>query len=67
MKFDKVTIEHIHLAIKDFEDKGFPEGFKQSAYFDVNLNGSLYPPKPIMAYANFHAIDEEGFEFIKII
>jgi 5-methylcytosine-specific restriction endonuclease McrBC GTP-binding regulatory subunit McrB len=59
MKFDKVEIEHINLAIKDFKEKGFPDGFKQSAYFNVKIGGTLYPPKPIMAYANFYATDEE--------
>ena len=28
MKFDKVQIELINLAIKDFKEKGFPEGFR---------------------------------------
>ncbi len=59
MKFDKVEIEHINLAIKDFNEKGLPEGFKQSAYFDVEIEDALYPPKPIMAYANFHATGEK--------
>jgi 5-methylcytosine-specific restriction endonuclease McrBC GTP-binding regulatory subunit McrB len=59
MKFDKVSTEHINLAIKDFKEKGFPEGFKQSAYFDIEIEGELYPPKPIMAYANYHATGEE--------
>ena len=30
MKFDKVNLEHINLGVKDFNEKGFPEGFKQS-------------------------------------
>ncbi|WP_415374227.1 hypothetical protein [Patiriisocius sp. Uisw_017] len=34
MKFDKVNLEHINLAINDFKEKGFPEGFKQSAYLE---------------------------------
>lgn len=59
MKFDKVEIEHINLALKDFKDKGFPEGFRASAYFDIEIEGELYPPKPIMAYANFHTTAEE--------
>ena len=37
MKFDKVQIELINLAIKDFKEKGFPEGFKASAYFDIEI------------------------------
>ncbi len=55
MKFDKVSTEHINLAIKDFKEKGYPDGFKASAYFDIEIKGELYPPKPIMAYANYHA------------
>ncbi|MFT4802734.1 MAG: 5-methylcytosine-specific restriction protein B, partial [Flavobacteriaceae bacterium] len=58
MKFDKVKIEHVNLAIKDFKEKGFSSGFKASAYFDVELEGTLYPPKPVMAYANYHATGE---------
>jgi 5-methylcytosine-specific restriction protein B len=59
MKFSKVQIEHIDIAIKDSEVKGYPEGFKQSAYFDVLINDVKYPPKPIMAYANYHATGEK--------
>lgn len=59
MKFDKVKIEHITLALQDFKEKGLPEGFKASAYFDVEIEGQLYPPKPIMAYAKFHATGEK--------
>ena len=59
MKFDKVNIEHITLALQDFKKKGLPFGFKSSAYFDVEIEGELYPPKPIMAYANYHATGEE--------
>ena len=59
MKFDKIQIQHVTLAIQDFKEKGFPVGFKSSAYFDVEIEGELYPPKPIMAYANYHATGEE--------
>ena len=59
MRFDKVKIEHIALAVKDFKAKGFPEGFKGSTFFDIEIEGELYPPKPIMAYANYHATGEE--------
>jgi len=59
MKFEKVKIEHVNLAIQDFMEKGLPTGFKASAYFDVEIDGELYPPKPIMAYANYHATGEE--------
>ena len=60
MKFDKVLIEHINLALQDFKEKSIPVGFKASAYFDIEIEGELYPPKPIMAYANYHATGEES-------
>ena len=59
MKFDKILNKHINLATQDFKDKGLPFGFKPSAYFDVEIDGELYSPKPIMAYANYHATGEE--------
>ena len=59
MRFDKVKIEQIALAVEDFKAKGFPEGFKGSAFFDIKIDGELFPPKPIMAYANYHATGEE--------
>ena len=43
MKFDKVQIEHITPAIEDFNSKGLPKGFKVSAYFDIEIDGGLYP------------------------
>lgn len=59
MKFDKVNIEHITLGVNNFNEKDIPEGFGPSNYFDVEIDGVLYPPKPIMAYANYHATGEE--------
>jgi len=47
MKFDKVEIEHINLTIKDFKDKGFPDVFKASAYFDIEVEVVLYPPNNV--------------------
>ena len=55
MLFEKVKKEHILQAIKDFEEKGFPTGFKASSTYDVVFEGKNYPPKAIMVYANFHA------------
>ncbi|APY01376.1 MrcB family domain-containing protein [Lacinutrix venerupis] len=55
MLFDKVTLENLKSAIKDYNTKGTPEGFSTSKYYDVKINGKLYPPKPIMAIANFYA------------
>ncbi len=59
MKFDKVSLEHINKAIMDFNVNGIPDGFGASNYFDVEIDGSLYPPKVIMAYANFYATGEK--------
>ena len=59
MKFDQVLLKHITLALQDLKEKGLPIGFKASAYFDIEIDGELYPPKPIMAYANYHATGEE--------
>ncbi|GAL00787.1 hypothetical protein JCM19314_1824 [Nonlabens ulvanivorans] len=55
MEFDKVTAQHIKQGIKDYEEKGFPKGFGPSSTYDVLYEGKLYPPKAIMAYANYHA------------
>jgi len=42
MKFDKIQRQHITLALHDFKEKGLPDGFKASAYFDVEIDGELY-------------------------
>ena len=55
MLFEKVKKEHIIQGIKDFEEKGLPNGFGASSTYDLVYNGIHYPPKAIMAYANFHA------------
>jgi len=55
MLFSTVTPENIKSAIKDFNQKGIPEGFNSSKYYDVKIDGILYPPKPIMAIANYYA------------
>tara|TARA_R110002050_G_scaffold204522_4_gene340198 strand:+ start:126841 stop:130008 length:3168 start_codon:yes stop_codon:yes gene_type:complete len=55
MDFDKVTALHIQQAIEDFEENGLPNGFGPSSTYDVLYNGKKYPPKAIMAYANYHA------------
>ena len=59
MKFEKIQIENVILALQDFKKNGLPVGFKASTYFDVEIEGELYPPKPIMAYANYNATGEE--------
>ncbi|TBV25684.1 hypothetical protein DMZ43_12165 [Meridianimaribacter sp. CL38] len=55
MEFDSVTREHIIQGIKDFEEKGYPNEFGPSSTYDIVHEGKAYPPKAIMAYANFHA------------
>ncbi|RED42623.1 dynein-related subfamily AAA family protein [Winogradskyella eximia] len=55
MLFDKVKKEHILQGLKDFEEKGYPDGFGPSSTYDVVFEGKTYPPKAIMVYANYHA------------
>jgi hypothetical protein len=55
MLFEKVTKEHIIQGIKDFEAKGYPDGFGPSSTYDVAYEGKHYPPPSIMAYAYYHA------------
>jgi hypothetical protein len=55
MLFEKVNKEHIIQGVKDFEEKGLPNEFGQSSTYDLVFENKKYPPKAIMAYANFHA------------
>ncbi|PWK18559.1 EVE domain-containing protein [Xanthomarina spongicola] len=55
MIFDRVKKEHILHAIKDFEEKGYPKEFGPSSTYDLVYESKHYPPKAIMAYANYHA------------
>ena len=55
MLFEKVNKEHILQGIKDFEEKGLPKEFGASSTYDLAFKDKKYPPKAIMAYANFHA------------
>jgi hypothetical protein len=55
MEFEKVERQHILQGIKDFEEKGLPNEFGPSSTYDLVYEGEKYPPKAIMAYANFHA------------
>ncbi|MFC5194807.1 AAA family ATPase [Bizionia hallyeonensis] len=59
MLFNQVTKDHILQAIKDFEDKGFPNEFGPSSTYDLVYEGKKYPPKAIMAYANYYAEGRE--------
>ena len=55
MLFEKVTKENVLHGIKDYETKGFPQGFGPSSTYDLVYESEKYPPKAIMAYANFHS------------
>lgn len=58
--FSNVTKEHLARAIEDFKIKGAPTGLGPSKYYDVKIGDTLYPPKPIMAYANYYATGKES-------
>lgn len=55
MLFSEVTIENIKQAVNDINKEGIPNGFSNSKYYDVKIDGALYPPKPVMAIANYYA------------
>ena len=59
MEFEKVRKEHILKAIKDYQEKGLPKGFGPSSTYDIYYKDESYPPKAIMAYANYHATGEK--------
>tara|TARA_R110000764_G_scaffold28092_1_gene66117 strand:- start:163 stop:3522 length:3360 start_codon:yes stop_codon:yes gene_type:complete len=65
MMFDKVTKDHIIQGIKDFEVKGLPKGFGPSSTYDLIFEGKTYPPKAVMAYANYHAIGRKIENYFK--
>ena len=65
MLFDKVKEEHILKGIEDFEEKGFPEGFRPSSTYDLIHDGKTFPPKAVMAYANFHAVGRKIERYFK--
>ncbi|WP_067145088.1 MrcB family domain-containing protein [Pseudotamlana agarivorans] len=55
MLFDEVSLEHINKAVDHLNKKGLPDEFSTSKFYDVKIDGVLYPPKPIMAIANYYA------------
>nr|WP_321230548.1 DUF3578 domain-containing protein [uncultured Psychroserpens sp.] len=55
MLFEKVSFENIKTAVNHFNKNGIPEGLSSSKFYDVIIDGKLYPPKPIIAIANFYA------------
>ncbi|WP_197505832.1 McrB family protein [Urechidicola croceus] len=65
MLFDQVTKEHIIQGIKDYEEKGLPNDFGPSSTYDLVYNNNKYPPKAIMAYANYHAAGRKIERYFK--
>lgn len=63
--FEKVKEEHIIKGIQDFKDKGIPNGFGSSSTYDLVYQGNTYPPKAIMAYANYHASGRKVERYFK--
>lgn len=63
--FEKVTGEHILKGIKDFNEKGMPNGFGPSSTYDLVFEGKSYPPKAVMAYANFYAAGRKIERYFK--
>jgi 5-methylcytosine-specific restriction protein B len=55
MLFEKVSLENIKTAVNHFNKNGIPEGLSSSKFYDVEVDGVLYPPKPIIAIANYYA------------
>lgn len=65
MEFKKVEKIHILQGIKDFEEKGLPNGFGPSSTFDLVYEGKRYPPKAVMVYANYSATEREIENYFK--
>ncbi len=65
MDFEKVKKEHILQGIKDYKEKGLPNEFGPSSTYDLVFEGEKYPPKAIMAYANYHAEGKEVKAYFK--
>ena len=65
MDFDQVTGDHIIKGIRDYNEKGLPNGFGPSSTYDLVYKGKTYPPKAIMAYANFHAVGRKIERYFK--
>ncbi|WP_299390565.1 EVE domain-containing protein [uncultured Gelidibacter sp.] len=63
--FSKVDKNHILLGIRDFEERGLPNEFGPSSTYDVVIDGKSYPPKAVMAYANYHASGREIENYFK--
>lgn len=59
MLFEKVTHQHIIEGIEDFNSTGIPNGYGASSTYDLIHEGIPYPPKAIMAYANYRADGRE--------
>jgi 5-methylcytosine-specific restriction endonuclease McrBC GTP-binding regulatory subunit McrB len=66
MLFEKVKEEHILQAIKDYEEKGIPNGFGPSSTYDVVYEAKRYPPPSIMSYAYLNAEGKEVEPHFKV-
>ena len=53
-----ITKEHLLKAVNKIDQEGIPAG-GDSRYYDVLFNGSRYPPKLVVSYANIFANGEE--------
>lgn len=65
MEFEKVEKRHILKGIKDFEEKGLPNGFGPSSTYDLFYEDKKYPPKAVMVYANYHATGRKIERYFK--
>ena len=65
MRFEHVHASHVLEGADLFTKLGFPDGFKESRYYDVEIKGELYPPKAVMAYANQLASGESPLNDFK--
>ena len=63
--FEKVKEGHIIKGITDYNEKGLPNGFGPSSTYDLVFEGKRYPPKAVMAYANYHAIGRKIERYFK--
>src|SRR4051794_17498760 len=53
-----ISIVHIHLAIKQIDDEGFPDNRNSTKYVLIH-EGKAYPPKYVLSIANYYANGEE--------
>jgi hypothetical protein len=64
-EFLDVKKEHILKGIEEYKSKGLPKGFGPSSTYDILFEDENYPPKAIMAYANFFASGKTISKYFK--